>query len=89
MPKEGLHRNVHYHKDPTYEQVLARYQKEQREAARKNRAMAAFRVIATVRILIKKAGYQLMNDLIIADRKTGVCYTSITEEEAKHVRRKQ
>ena len=50
--------------------------------------MAAFRVIATVRILIKKAGYQLMNDLIIADRKTGVCYTSITEEEAKHARRK-
>ncbi len=89
MPKEGLHRTVHYHKDPTYEQVLARYQKEQREAARKNRAMTAFRVIATVRILIKKAGYQLMNDLIIADRKTGVCYTSITEEEAQHVRRKQ
>lgn len=65
MPKEGLHRNVHYHSDPTYEQVLAKYQKEQ-----------------------KKAGYQLMNDLIIADRKTGVCYTSITEEGAKHVRRK-
>ena len=37
MPKEGLHRTVHYHKDPTYEQVLARYQKEQREAARMNR----------------------------------------------------
>lgn len=89
MPKEGLHRNVHYHGDPTYEQVLAKYQKEQREAARKNRAMTAFRFIATIRILVKKAGYQLMNDLIIADRKTGVRYTSITEEEAKHVRRKQ
>lgn len=78
MPKEGLHRNVHYHSDTTYEQVLAKYQKEQKEAARKNRAMTAFRVIATVRILVKKAGYQLMNDLVIADRKTGVCYTSIT-----------
>lgn len=88
MPKEGLHRNVHYYSDPTYEQVLAKYQKEQKEAARENRAMTAFRVIATVRILVKKAGYQLMNDLIIADRKTGVCYTSITEEGAKHVRRK-
>ena len=88
MPKEGLHRNVHYLSDPTYEQVLAKYQKEQKEAARENRAMTAFRVIATVRILVKKAGYQLMNDLIIADRKTGVCYTSITEEGAKHVRRK-
>lgn len=88
MPKEGLHRTVHYHSDPTYEHVLAKYQKEQKEAARENRAMTAFRVIATVRILVKKAGYQLMNDLIIADRKTGVCYTSITEEGAKHVRRK-
>lgn len=88
MPKEGLHRNVHYHSDPTYEQVFAEYQKEQKEAARENHAMTAFRVIATVRFLVKKAGYQLMNDLIIADRKTGVCYTSITEEGAKHVRRK-
>mgnify|MGYP007093271699 CR=1 FL=1 len=88
MPKEGLHRNVHYHSDPTYEQVLAKYQKEQKEAARENRAMTAFRVIATVRILVKNAVYQLMTDLIMADSKPGVCYTSSTEEEAKHVRRK-
>lgn len=58
--------------------MIGRIDDDAQKEARKNRAMTAFRVIATVRILVKKAGYQLMNDLVIADRKTGVCYTSIT-----------
>ena len=58
--------------------MIGRIDDDAQKAARKNRAMTAFRVISTVRILVKKAGYQLMNDLVIADRKTGVCYTSIT-----------
>lgn len=56
---KGMLRTVYYHQDPTFERVWGKFRKEAREAAEKKRAVAAFRVIATIRKIIRIAGYRL------------------------------
>ena len=53
---KGMLRTVYYHQDPTFERVWGKFRKEAKEAAEKKRAVAAFRVIATIRKIIRIAG---------------------------------
>lgn len=72
MPKEGMHRAVYHHKDPTYEAVVSRFRKEAEEARQRNRSMAAFRVFATVRAIIRKAGYELESEIVLKDNRGNI-----------------
>lgn len=81
MGKDGMRRDVYYHKDPTYESVLAKFRKEAREAKEKNRAMAAFRVFAAVRLIIQISGYRVQGGLAIRDERTGAVYRYGKEEQ--------
>lgn len=74
MAKDGMRRDVYHHKDPTYEAVLAKFRKESRESAEKNRAMAAFRVFATVKLILRISGYRLLGELVIEDERSGAIY---------------
>lgn len=81
MAKEGLHKGVYHHGDPTYEAVVAKFRKEAREAAARNRAMTAFRVFAAVRLIVKLAGYRLRGEIIIEDERRGAVYRYGKEEK--------
>lgn len=76
---KGMMRTVYYHQDPTFEKVLGKLRKEAREAAEKKRAVAAFRVIATIRKIIRIAGYRLKSDIVIQNVVTGDVFRSNTE----------
>lgn len=76
MAKNGMRRNVFYSADPTYVSVLAKFRKEAREAERDGRAMAAFRVVAAIRLILRLGGYRLKEELVIEDAKTGAVFRS-------------
>lgn len=69
MGKEGMHRTTHFRGDPTYDAVVARFNKEAQEAKQKAESMKPFRVFATIRAIIRKAGYKLMSEIILEDSK--------------------
>ena len=58
-----------------------KFRKEAREAAEKKKAVAAFRVIATIRKIIRIAGYRLKADIVIQNVRTGDVYKSQTEDK--------
>ena len=76
MAKDGMKRRVFFGSDPTYAAVLGRFNREAREARKKDEAMKPFRVIATVVKIIKIAGYRIIGDLKIQNVKTGEVYIS-------------
>lgn len=78
---KGMLRTVYYHQDPTFERVWGKFRKEAREAAEKKKAVAAFRVIATIRKIIRIAGYRLKADIVIQNVRTGEVYRSQTEDK--------
>jgi hypothetical protein len=71
---QGMRRKVYYNPDPTFDSVLSKFKKEQKRAREQKRAMAAFRVIATVKKIIKIAGYELIGTLVIRDKQSGNTY---------------
>lgn len=71
MAREGMHRGVYYGADPTYAAVVAKFRREAREAEKRGRAMAAFRVFAAVRLILHYGGYRLHGEMVIEDKKTG------------------
>ncbi|BBK24434.1 hypothetical protein [Dialister hominis] len=79
MAKNGMKRAVFFQGDPTFNSVWARWRKEEQEARRQKRAMLPFRVIGIVRMFIRRAGYELLSDVVIRDKKSGDVYRSITE----------
>lgn len=81
MAKNGMKRSVYFKADPTFNAVLARWKKEEQRAKVEKRAMAPFRVMGIVRMLIKRAGYRLISDIEIVDSNTGAKYKSITENK--------
>lgn len=83
MAKDGMKRRVFFGSDPTYAAVLGRFNREAREARKKDEAMKPFRVIATVLKIVKIAGYRIIGDLKIQNVKTGETYIS------RHVRKEE
>lgn len=76
MAKDGMKRRAFFSADPTYAAVLGRFNREAREARKKDEAMKPFRVLATVVKIIKIAGYRIIGDLKIQNVKTGEVYIS-------------
>ncbi|WP_444219108.1 hypothetical protein [Dialister succinatiphilus] len=83
MAKNGMRRQVYYRSDPTFEAVLARWRQEERAMERSDKSISPIRVLGTVRMLIKRAGYRLISDIEILDTRTGDKYRSITERKGK------
>ena len=67
--KDGMSPGVARHSDPTFEAVLAKFQKEEREAKRKHESMAAFRIFATIRELVRRAGYRIIGAVCLQNEK--------------------
>lgn len=78
MAKDGMKRTVYFQSDPTFNAVWARWRREERAAKQQKRSMIPFRVMGIVRMFIKRAGYQLISDVEIRDKRTGEVYLSIT-----------
>lgn len=67
--KDGMSPGVAKHGDPTFEAVLSKFRKEEREAKQKRQAMAAFRVFAMIREIVRRAGYHFIGAVCMADEK--------------------
>jgi hypothetical protein len=78
-----MRRNVFYSADPTYASVLAKFRKEAREAERDGRAMAAFRVVAAIRLILRIGGYRLREELVMEDVQTGAVFRSGGKSDGK------
>ena len=72
MVKKGMPPGIAKHPDPTFEKTVARFEAEAREAARREREMAAFRVFAMVRKIINLAGYKIAGELTLRDGRGNI-----------------
>lgn len=81
MAKGGMKRSAYCQGDPTYNEVLGKWRREEQRAREEKRAMMPIRVMGVVRLLVKRAGYKLISDIEIVDVATGNRYKSVTRDK--------
>ena len=63
MAKDGMKRSAYCQGDPVFNEVWGKWRKEERRAREEARAMMPIRVMGIVRLLVKRAGYKLINGI--------------------------
>lgn len=75
---KGMSRGTYFHSDPTYEKVLAKFNREARQG---NGEVKPWRLSAMITALAEAAGYTMFGEFSFQSKRSGMIYRSGRQED--------